>query len=494
MISTALRYITDFYENAIFFYCGILFLFYILLAVLSIVSIRRSRWKEKIRAQQMLVASPLTPGISVIAPAYNEGVTIIPNVRSLLALNYPRFEVVVVNDGSKDDTLEQLIREFNLVEVDFFYRQQVPCQHIKRFFKSASSAYSKLLVVDKVNGKSKADAVNAGINAASFDYFLNTDVDCILSPDTLLRLVKPFMDDPVRVIATGAPLRAANSCVVEAGVIKEIKVPKAILPRFQEMEYIRSYLLGKMGWTSINAIPNVSGGLGLFDKEIVVKAGGYDPASFGEDMDITVRICMYMCEQNLPYRVHYIPETLCWTEVPATLKIFTRQRVRWARGLFQIFVKHRKVLFNPKYRKIGMIVFPYNFFFELLAPLIEFAGITYYIYIVAAHLINWDYALILLVFTYTFSILITSMSMLWDQLIFRYYGSWKEVFRLCIMSLAEPFVYHPMVLFCAVKGYFNQVTGKQHTWGNMQRQGFNQAPAAQHNVVKSQVNASNEKI
>ncbi|MCW3464186.1 glycosyltransferase family 2 protein [Chitinophaga nivalis] len=475
MFSSVFKHITDFYESAIFIYCVGLFLFYILLAVLSLIAIRRSMWKNKVRAQQMLVASPLTPGISVIAPAYNEGVTIIPNVRSLLALNYPRFEVVIVNDGSKDDTLEQLIHEFELTEVDFFYRQQVPSQEVKRFFKSTNPAYSRLLVLDKVNGKSKADAVNAGINAASFDFFLNTDVDCILNRDTLLRLVKPFMDDPVRVIATGAPLRAANSCEVEAGVITKVRVPKSLLPRFQEMEYIRSYLLGKMGWTFMNAVPNVSGGLGLFDKDIVIRSGGYDPASFGEDMDMVVRMCMYMCEQKLPYRIHYIPETLCWTEVPATLKVFSRQRIRWARGLFQIFFKHRKALFNPTYRKLGLIMFPYNFFFELLAPLIEFAGILYYIYIVVNHLINWDYAIILLVFIYTFSILITSLSILWDQLIFRYYSSWKEVFQLCLLSLAEPFVYHPVVLFCAIRGYFNQLIGKKHSWGNMQRQGFVQA-------------------
>ncbi|WP_143307403.1 glycosyltransferase family 2 protein [Chitinophaga vietnamensis] len=475
MFKDLFKYITDFYESAIFIYCAGLFLFYILLAVLSLIAIRRSLWKNKVRGQHMLVASPLTPGISVIAPAYNEGVTIIPNVRSLLALNYSRFEVVIVNDGSKDDTLEKLIGEFELVEVKFAYREEIVTKPVKRFFKSSNPAYSKLMVVDKENGKSKADAINAGINASSFDYFLNTDVDCILDRDTLLKLIKPFMDDKDRVIATGAPLRAANSCEVEAGVITRKRIPKQLLPRFQEMEYVRSYLLGKMGWTFINAVPNVSGGLGLFDKEIVIRSGGYDPGSFGEDMDMIVRMCRYMCEQKLPYRVHYIPETLCWTEVPATMKVFFRQRMRWARGLFQIFATHRKVLFNPRYRKLGLIIFPYNFFFELLAPVIEFAGIIYYIYIVVNHLINWDYALILLVFIYTFSVLITSLSILWDHLIFRYYSSWKEVMQLCLLSMAEPFIYHPIVLFSAIRGYLNQLTGKKHTWGNMQRQGFTQS-------------------
>ncbi|HVI45750.1 MAG TPA: glycosyltransferase family 2 protein [Chitinophaga sp.] len=469
--------ITKFYEHAVFFYCVLLFAFYTFLAFLSYFAIRRYSWKNRIRETLTLVESPLTPGISVIAPAYNEAVTIIPNVRSLLTLNYPRFEVIIVNDGSTDETLEKLINEFELSEIDFAYNQQLTCQPVKRFFKSDNPAYAKLLVVDKVNGKSKADAVNAGINAASFAYFLNTDVDCILDRNTLLKLIRPFMDEETRVIATGATLRMANSCEADAGMLTSIKPPEEWLPRFQEMEYIRSFVLGKMGWTSINAVPNVSGGLGLFDKEIVVKAGGYDPKSLGEDMDMIIRMCKYMCEQKLEYAVRYIPETLCWTESPSTFKVFGRQRTRWARGLLQIFSTHRSVLFNPKYKRLGLIVFPYNFIFELLAPLIEFVGLLYYIYIVVFNIINWDFAVILLLFIYTFSVFISSLAILWDQLTFRYYQSWKDVAKLCMMTFLEPFLYHPLVLFFAMRGYLYQLTGKKHGWGNMQRKGFKQQPA-----------------
>lgn len=468
------NYIVTFYESSVFVYCAVLFSLYILLMILSRIAIKRNLFLRRNTDLNMLQTWPYAPGISVIAPAFNESVTIISNVRSLLTLNYPRFEVVIVNDGSTDDTLEKLVSEFQLVEVDFIFNPVLPSKPVNRIYKSTNKAYKRLIVVDKENGKSKADAVNAGINVSAFPYFLNTDVDCILDNDTLLMLIQPFLTEKKRVIATGAPLRMANSCGVDAGMLTDVQPPKSLLPRFQEVEYVRSYIMGKMGWSHIDAVPNVSGGLGLFDKEVAIKAGGYDPKSFGEDMDIVVRMCKYMCEVKEDYAIKYIPQTLCWTEGPSTLKVFIRQRVRWARGLWQIFAAHFKVLFNPKYRRLGLIVFPYNFFFELLAPIVEFTGILYYIYIIIMGYVNWPFAIILLVFVYTFSILVTTVALLWDQITFRQYKSWGDVLSLCGMAFIEPFIYHPLIVYASIKGYLNQIVGKKHIWGNMQRKGFKQ--------------------
>lgn len=485
----------NFYEGFVFVYgCTMLFM-YALLAVLSLHGIIRFQRKNSYVDYTKLLQSPLAPGISIIAPAFNEAVTIISNVRSLLTLNYPRFEVIIVNDGSTDETLQKLVDEFELVQVDFAYNERIKSQPVKRLFKSTNSAYEKLVVIDKVNGKSKADASNAGINAAAYDYFLCTDVDCIIEKDTLLRMIKPFMDeehkkikeigepcpecgyvhmveDSIRVIATGATLRIANSCEIDEGVITRVRPPEKWLPRFQEMEYLRAYVLGKVGWSVINCVPNVSGGLGLFDKEIAIKAGGYDSKSFAEDMDMVTRMCTYMIDNKLKYAIRYIPTTQCWTEGPPNMKVFSRQRTRWGRGLAEIITIHRKVIFNPHYRKLGLIVLPYNLFFEFLAPIIEFTGIIYYIYLIITGNINWHYALILLLFVYLYSVMITTLAVLWDQKTYQYYKTWREVIGLALMAFIEPFVYHPLIVFFALRGYYFFMIGKKHSWGNMQRQGF----------------------
>ncbi|PSL31922.1 glycosyltransferase family 2 protein [Chitinophaga ginsengisoli] len=462
-----------FYETTVFIYGTVLLITYALLAIFSMISVRAYARKDKFNQENTLLSSPLAPGITVLAPAYNEGLTIIFNVRSLLTLNYPKYEIIIVNDGSTDNSLEQMISEFELVQVDFAYNIKIQTKPVRKIFKSTNPAYAKLLVIDKVNGKSKADAVNAGINAATYDHFVCTDVDCILHKNTLLELIKPVMqEEKKRVIATGATLRIANSCEFDEGVMTRMRPPRQLLPRFQEVEYIRAFVLGKMGWSLLNCVPNVSGGLGLFDKEIAIRSGGYDHSSFGEDMELMTRMCRYAYDNKIDYAIRYIPKTLCWTEAPSTVKIFNRQRTRWARGLAQLMYAHFGMFMNPRYGKMGLVIFPYNFFFELLAPLIEFTGVIYYIVMSCLGLINWPTALVLLLFVYTYSVMITTMAILWDQLTFRYYKTWKEVAFLCMTPFMEFFLYHPMIVIFAIRGYYYFLTGKKSTWGNMQRRGF----------------------
>jgi cellulose synthase/poly-beta-1,6-N-acetylglucosamine synthase-like glycosyltransferase len=462
------------YQNLVFVYCCAIYTIYAMLTLFSYLSIVANMRRNRIREKLVMIQSPLSPGISIITGAFNEELNIIHNVRSLLNMNYPLFEVIIVNDGSTDKTLEKLIQEFELTEVTFAYHYFIHSAEVQRIFKSENPACSNLLVIDKANGGCKADAINAGINASSYPYFLNTDVDCILDNDTLIQLIQPFVDDEKRVIATGATLRMVNSCIVDSGVLAEAKVPRQLLPAFQEIEYIRSFVLGKMGWNLINGIPNVSGGLGMFDKEIVIKAGGYDPSSFGEDMDMLMRMSKYMLDTKQEYAIRYIPQSLCWTEGPSTLKVFKRQRVRWGRGLYQIFSTYYKLMFNPKYKMLGWVVLPYNFIFELCAPLVEFLGIICYIYLIASDLINWPFALVLLLFVYSFSIFITLLAILWDQLVIRRYRV-KEVLKLCLFVFIEPIIYHPMVMIFALMGYINQFFKAKSHWGHMERKGFTQA-------------------
>lgn len=468
----------EWYQNVVFVYCCSIYTIYTMLTFFSYFSIVANMRRNRIREKLVLIQSSLSPGISIITGAFNEEMTIIHNVRSLLNMNYPLFEVIIVNDGSTDKTLDKLIKEFQLTEVEFAYHYFIHSSPVLRIFKSENPACSNLMVIDKINGGSKADAMNAGINASSYPYFLNTDVDCILDNDTLIQLIQPFVDDEKRVIATGATLRMVNNCVVESGVLVEAKVPTRLLPIFQEIEYIRSFVLGKMGWNLVNGIPNVSGGLGMFDKEIVIKAGGYDPSSFGEDMDVMMRMSKYMLETKQEYAIRYIPQSLCWTEGPDTLKILKRQRMRWGRGLYQIFSTYYKLLFNPKYKTLGLMVLPYNFLFEFCAPFIELLGVFCYIYLIVSHLINWPFALVLLLFVYSFSILITLLAILWDQLVIRRYRL-KEVLKLCLFVFIEPIIYHPFVMVFALMGYANQFFKTKSHWGHMERKGFAQTEEAE---------------
>lgn len=460
------------FEQGIFFYAITVMFTYLLLIIFSIIEIRKYKRKNSFFNIKSLLASQHIPGISVIAPAYNEGEIICTGVHTLLSLNYPKFEVIVINDGSTDNCLQQLIDEYELVPVDFAYRETIVTQPVKKIYKSKNPVYSNLIVVDKVNGKSKADASNAGINVASYPLFLCTDVDCILHKDTLLKMVKPFIEEKTRVIATGAVIRISNSCEVENGYMKKVKVPNQFLPLFQELEYIRAFLLGRMAWSKINGLMLVSGGLGLFDKEIVLNAGGYNHISLGEDMELITRMRIWMHDKKLKCQVKYIPESLCWTEVPSTLNVFARQRTRWTKGLAQTLWFHKKAIFNPKYKIFGLVSLPYWVLFEWMAPLLEAAGLGYYVYLIITNQINWPFAIILLLFIYSFSVMITILSILWDEMVDMQYEKKREVLKLCLAAIVEPLVYHPLVLFYSIRGNWFFFTNRKLSWGQMTRVGF----------------------
>lgn len=463
----------NFFEYFVFFYASSMFFCYAVLGIFSFIKILRYKTYTSRLDDEFLLRSPLTPGISIVAPAYNEEKTIIVNAKSLLTLNYPLFEVIIVNDGSKDRTLELLIEEFDLVETPYAYIEKIKTKPFKRIFKSQNPEYSKLTVVDKVNGGTKADASNAGINASQYPYFLCTDVDCILDRNTMLRMIKPVLNSNIKTIGVGATLRMSNSCDISEGVIERVRPPKALIPRFQELEYLRAYLFGKMGWSLLNCVPNISGGLGLFDKEIAINAGGYDGGSHAEDMDIMVKMASHMINNNREYKIEYIPVSCCWTEGPPNVKILSRQRIRWATGLAQIFVVHRKILFNYRYKKLGLIVFPFNFIFEFLAPIIEFLGIIWFIVLIIKGDVNWSMAGYIFLYSYFFGIAVGNMVLLLDNFIQRQYHSFREVFSVWVIILLEPFIYHPLLVYFSLRGYYNFFTSKQMEWGTMTRQGFN---------------------
>jgi cellulose synthase/poly-beta-1,6-N-acetylglucosamine synthase-like glycosyltransferase len=445
---------------------------YLLLAILSYLAIKKYYNSKYFLLKEVLIKSNHAIGVSVVAPAFNEETTIVQNVKSLLSQEYPKFEVIIINDGSTDTTLEKLIKEFSLVKVDFFYQEKIPTQPVRGHYKSTNPVYSKLMVVDKVNGKSKADASNAGINSAKYALFLCTDVDCILRRDTISMLAKPFIENTVKVIATGAAIRISNSCKFKDGMLYKSHYPDNFFARFQELEYIRSFLFGRMAWSQANCLLLVSGGLGMFDKGTVIEAGGYWHKSLGEDMELITRMRKLMHEKNENFLIKYIPESLCWTEVPSTMTFFLRQRVRWARGLIQTLYLHKNMFLNPKYGKTAFIIFPYYLFFELAVPVLELLGLIVLALDFLFFDINYNFLLIISVFVYLFYITITLISVFLDQFIYKHYSNIREIVTLIIMIFLEPFIYHPLNVFASLKGYWYFLKKKEQKWGVMTRQGF----------------------
>lgn len=474
-----LEFFIKHYETFAAYYSISYVILYLLLALLSYLAIKKYYNSKYYLHKGVLVKSNHTVGVSIIAPAFNESATIVYNVKSLLSQEYPKFEVIIINDGSTDNSLELLISEFSLVKVDFFYQEKIHTQPVRGHYKSTNPIYSKLLVIDKVNGNSKADASNAGINSAKYSLFLCTDVDCILRKDAVAILAKPFIENTEKVIATGATIRISNSCEFKDGELYQSHYPDNFFARFQELEYIRAFIFGRMAWSKMNSLLLVSGGLGMFDKETVIKVGGYWHKSLGEDIELITRMRKYMHEKKENFLIKYIPETLCWTEVPSSMELFMKQRTRWARGLIQTLTLHKKVFLNPKYGKTGLLAFPYFVFFEFAVPILEVIGLTVLVLDLLFFDINYHFLLIVSVFIYLFYTAITLLSVLLDQLVYQHYSNIKEMLTLIVMVFLEPFIYHPLNVYASLKGYWNFLRRKEQKWGVMSRKGFinsNQKP------------------
>ena len=458
-------------NNVIFILTCIIFTVYLILSAVSAVSLRNYLRKNSYVDYTSILLAPLTPSISVIAPAHDEERTIVENVRALLSLYYNNYEVIIVNDGSGDNTFKRMIEAYDLERVSYFFDYRIPCERIRGVYKSKNGAFRKLTVIDKVNG-GKADALNAGINISKNDLVCCIDVDSIMEPDALLKMVKPFMEETdKKVIAAGGVIRIANSCVIEGGQIQEIRLPEEFLPRMQVLEYTRAFLLARMAWSKMNGLLLISGALGMFDKEVLIKSGGYSTKTVGEDMEIVVRIRRYMVEEKQPYKVIYIPDPLVWTEVPFTSKVLARQRNRWTRGTLETLLTHRKLFMNPKYGKFGMLGYSYWFFFEWLAPIMEFLGYCYFVFLFFFRGINWPFFLLLLTFVYTFAVMLSTWAILFEEKTYHKYKTRKEVFRLLGTALLEPFFYHPRTVWWAIRGNFDYLRGVR-SWGNMEREGF----------------------
>ena len=438
------------------------------ISIHSAIALRRSHNLQRYGRVTEMLSSRMAPPVSIVIPAYNEAVGIVDSVRSMSIVGYPKFEIVITNDGSNDDTLQKLIEAFSLEKVKIPYRPDIETAPVRAIYRGRAGV--EITVVDKANG-GRADALNAGINAARYPYVLCTDADVVLDAQCLIRSMQRVVEDRDRTIAVGGNIRPLNGSVVRLGHIIEPQVPRGLIARFQVLEYLRTFIAARPGWSAINALPNVSGAFGIWKRTAVMAVGGFTSGHMGEDMDLTLRLHIFHLENQIPYRIVYEPSAVIWTEVPPTAKVLRRQRIRWHRGLVEAVKDFMPITFDRRYGKLGMITWPGYVLFEYLAPIIEFIG---YIVVPIALLVgalNLSTFVFMVMVAIGLGILNSFIAIILDEP-YGYSNGVTDTSRLVVMALIENLGIHQMTVIWRIRALIGGKATK--TWGNMERRGVAQ--------------------
>ena len=416
--------------------------------------------------------TPLAPPIAIIAPAHNEESSIRVAVHNLLELDYPELQVIVVNDGSEDRTLEELREEFRLRPVRAVYVPEAKSAPVRGLYRS--DVDTRLLVVDKEPGGSKADAVNAGLNAATSPYVCVVDADSVLERDALLRIMVPILADPKRVVAVGGIIRVLNGSEIQDGTLKRVRLPRKSIEVIQVIEYLRAFLIGREAWAQGNMLTIISGAFGLFRTDLVRAVGGYRSRAIGEDFDLVARLHRHLLEKGSDYQIRFVPDPMCWTEVPSDLKSLGRQRARWQKGLLDVLWPNRDMLFRPRYGRIGWFAFPYLWLFELLAPVVELVGLATIILAACLGVLSREFFLQFLIFGYAFATVISIGSVLQEEITYKRYNDWQDVVRLVSYCFFEHFPYRQLHMIWRLQGLWQYLRG-DFLWKPMKRKGLSSA-------------------
>lgn len=449
---------------AYFLVVNTLYLGFSLFAYVALVRHRR-RWT--VRELGAVMRSPATPGVSVLVPSFNEEKGIVDTVRSLLMLNYPQFEVIVVSDGSTDRTLEVLQHTFGLFRAPGSHDRALETAEVRGVYRSV--ALREVVVIDKANG-GKADAINAGINAARHPLICIIDADSVVEEHALTRAVLPFIEDP-RTVASGGIVRIGNGCKVEDGRVTDVRAPRSWLATFQVVEYLRAFLAARVTHSAFNALLIVSGAFGVFRRDVVLEAGGMRTDTVGEDMELVVRLHRFCRDRQRPYRIVFQPDPVVWTEAPETRTMLARQRNRWQRGTLQVMEQHLAMLGNPRYGRIGLLALPYYAIFELFGPVIEVLALVVTLVSLGMGLIDWEMAKLIFMAAILYGTVISIVSVLLEELSFRRYLRLFDVFKLLAAAVLENFGYRQLTTVWRLRGTIDYWRG--HTgWGTMTRKGL----------------------
>jgi cellulose synthase/poly-beta-1,6-N-acetylglucosamine synthase-like glycosyltransferase len=434
---------------------------YLLLNAIAIFGMRRYLRGTGVAER---VYSHLQLPVSLIVPAYNEEATIVISVRALLQLRYQRYEVIIVNDGSRDGTLAALQKEFALEPFPEAYHVQVPSKPVRRIYRS--STHPNLRVIDKENGGGKADASNAGLNAARYPLVYCGDADSVLDPSALERVVRPFLEDS-RTVACGGTVRIVNGCRVRAGFLESIRLPRNPLALVQIIEYLRAFLGGRMGWSPINGLLIISGAFGVFHRQTLIDAGGWRGDVIGEDMELVIRLHRTLSARRQPYRITFVPDPVVWTDAPEDFATLAKQRRRWQRGLAESLWENRGILRTGGVA--GWVAFPFFVIFELFGPLIEVTGYVVMTAAAALGILSLDSFLAFMAVAIGLGVLLSTSALLLEELSFRCYPRVRDTLLLAAVAVLENLGYRQLTAFWRLQALIGWLAGREVKWGVMKR-------------------------
>ncbi len=461
---TYVRYFISFFNYFCMAFTLLLSLIYIAQLIISFIRVRKNDKARQSNDYGRYVSSENLLPISLLIPAYNEEENIVSNIRSLLKIDYPQFEIVVVNDGSTDHTHEKVVEAFGLYPIETAVKTSLPTKEFRGVYYNIE--YPNLIYVDKENG-GKSDALNAGINVSSYPLFACLDADSRIEPDALLKLSIEFLKNTDTIVAGGL-VRIANGFKIRDGRVSGFSMPPRMIERFQIVEYYRSFLSGRVSWGATNSMLIVSGAFGVFQKQAVVEVGGYKTNTIGEDMEIVVRLHEYMRAHKRKYKIIFCEDSVCWTQGPMSLRDIRSQRRRWQIGLMDTLLAHKRLFLNPRYGSVGLLAVPYNWVFELLGAVVEVLGYVIIPFSLVMGELNLFFFTLYFLLAVLLGVVLSMGSLILEQYTRKSVMSAKQCLSLSLYALLENFGYRQAITLFRLEGIL-KYRKLRKTWGKIQR-------------------------
>lgn len=462
MFKLVIEYLNIFFMYYIFIYSVIFFIS----TISSVLELYDSKRKKRFLNEISIKSHENYIPISILVPAYNEEETVVDCIKSLSYLDYPEYEIIVIDDGSKDNTSSVVIEGFNLKKIARPIRRVVQCEKEESVYEGYTFNNKKITLVKKNNG-GKADALNMGINISKYPLFVSLDADSILQRDSLRNIVKPFMEDDTTV-AVGGNIKVANQVVLDKGEVVKTYSPKKLLVIFQLIEYYRVFLTTRVWFNRFNGNLIISGAFGLFKKSSVLNIGGYDTNTVGEDMDLVVKLHSFYRKNRIPYNIKYAYDAICWSQVPEKYKDFKNQRRRWHIGLITSLINHKYILLNPKYGLIGVFSFLYFLIYELLSCILDIVGIVIVILSYFAGILSIEFLFVFFIFYITYGVAISVTSIMLENYVFNHIPSVWSILKLILLSIIECFGYRQICSWCRLTGIIGY-RKRKHEWNKISR-------------------------